>query len=114
MKMLPQLIGSEKQVKWGSDIRNEAIDWAEENVNILVSEGLPAPYAQEMRKLIEKAINEKTDAKIWIEGRRIQIGTPPQYQEDITEVLRKEIPPLRAQISPDQYSIVWRVKGLSK
>lgn len=107
------LKGSEKQVKWASEIRDEAIAWSDANVKILENEGLPDAYAQEMRRLIEKAMSERTEAKYWIDSRKTMTGVPAPYEEEISESLQKEIPTLRMAMS-DKYSIVWCIRGLKK
>lgn len=106
--------GTEKQIKWAKDIRQEAIEWAERNIAILKEEGLPEDYAQDLQGKATTLINGRNEAKYWIENRKLQLGVPAQYQDDISEELQKQIPPLRMEIHPKDYSIVWQIRGLRR
>lgn len=106
--------GTEKQVKWAEDIRQEAIEWAERNIQILKEDGLPEDYAQDIQGKATALINGRKEAKYWIENRKLQMGVPAQYQDDISEELQKQIPPLRMEIHPNDYSIVWQIRGLRR
>lgn len=105
--------GTEKQVKWALDIRREAIAWVERNVQILKEDGLPEDYAKDLQEKVSALIEERQEAKWWIENRRTHWGDTPQYQEEISEALQKQIPPLRAELS-SKYDLVWQIRGLRR
>ena len=106
--------GTEKQVKWAQDIRKEAIEWAGRNVQILKENGLPEDFAQDLQKKVAALIEEQQEAKYWIDNRKLQMGVPAQYQEEISNALQKQIPPLRTQIHPEKYDLVWQIRGLRR
>ena len=105
--------GTEKQVKWAEGIRQEAIEWVGRNIQILKESGLPDDYAKDLQEKVSALIEGKQDAKWWIDNRKLQMGVPAQYQDDISESLKKQIPPLRIELS-SKYDIQWDIRGLRK
>lgn len=74
---LAQLTGTEKQVKWANDLRAEFIS--------KVKAGIPATEdGQKALALLMEAVNEKTEAKWWIDNRSNLKGAINQvYMEKV-------------------------------
>lgn len=107
------MIGSEKQVKWAEQIRQEALAWGAKNVKILQEAGLPQDFANDLEQKFQALVESKIEAKYWIENRKLQMGVPAKFQDDISEALKKQIPPLRIEVSP-QYDLVWSLTKLKR
>lgn len=63
---LPELIGSEKQISWAVDIRDEKLAEIENALRMLETRN-PAEYAKVLSVFIE--IRQQADAKFWIDRR---------------------------------------------
>lgn len=105
--------GTEKQIKWAEDICQEAKSWGKANIEELKRVGLPEDFAKDLEQKFQSLIEERQEAKYWIDNRKLQMGVPAGYQSEISEALQKQIPPLRQAISA-KYDVAWEIRGLRR
>lgn len=105
--------GTEKQVKWAEQICQEAIAWGNANIEELKRVGLPEDFAKDLEQRFLSLVSSKQEAKWWVDRRKLQMGVPAEYQSEISDDLRCQIPPLRQAISA-KYDIVWQIRGLRR
>jgi hypothetical protein len=101
---LPELNGSEKQIKWASDIRKEAIAWSEANITKLRKQGLSEGYLGEIRKAFCQVIIDpkRLQSRYWIDNRKAHWSEEAPYETEITEAMKSILEPVREQFKREE------------
>lgn len=54
--------GTEKQIKWAEEIRQEALNWGKANIEELKRVGLPEDFAKDLEQKFQSLVESRQEA----------------------------------------------------